>query len=366
MSATPTIPTQRLHSGTLVTLCVVTLMILVVQTRCARDSDDEMRVSSTSTSEEASALSAPELAPEFDTTTQTPEDTGHPDNLVRLLLVGFDRTHGEIGRTDAILVVVMDRTTGQVGVISVPRDLWVDIPGHEPGRINSVARIGERLKGPGEGLALLEQVLEEQLGLPVIGTIGLSFDGFIEIIDALGGVDVDVRCPIEDNFISPQSEGGYERLFLEAGSQRLDGGTALLYTRSRHGRSDTDRSYRQQAVLLGVKKRVLRPGALPRLPRLWKILANKAMTDLDLHQALSLATLASSANTHDIHGLVLASPVVTESRSADGKWILLLDRDEADKAVARLFNSPLPGSRPRAPCPPSDVALHWKKSSSAP
>jgi LCP family protein required for cell wall assembly len=364
MSAPPTISTQRPRRGALVTLCIVTLMVLIVQTRCSRDSEDETRASSTF--EEALGLAAPELSSEFDTTTQAQDRTGHRDNLVRLLLVGFDRAHGEMGRTDAILVVVMDRSTGQVGVISVPRDLWVDIPGHEPGRINSVVRIGERLKGPGEGIALLEQVLDEQLGLPVIGTIGVSLDGFTEIIDALGGVDVDVRCPIEDNFISPHMEGGYERLSLDAGPQRLDGSTALLYTRSRHGRSDTDRSYRQQAVLLGVKKKVLRTGALPRLPRLWRILANKAMTDLDFQQALSLATLAASANTRDIHGLVLASPVVTESRSWDGKWILLLDRDKLDNAVDQLFDSPLPGSRPRTPCPPADVALHWKKSSSAP
>jgi LCP family protein required for cell wall assembly len=288
------------------------------------------------------------------------------EGVERLLLLGFDGEDGGIGRTDAIMIVVLNRASGEVGVISIPRDLWVDIPGMEPGRINTVVRAGERSQGPGQGLPLLRRVLVEQLGLPVDGAIAVSFQGFTEIIDGLGGIDVEVRCPIEDNFISSEAEGGYESLSLEAGQQHVDGRTALLYSRSRHGRSDTDRSYRQQSVLVGVKKRVLRVGALPRLPALWRTLSQNAKTDLDLSRALSLAGATASADLHSIHGLVIAPPIVTESRSPDGKWILDLDRAKLDEAVSHLFEAPMPGSRGHSPCPPADVALHWKPASQDP
>lgn len=358
MSNTETNQMRNPPSGPLIALCLVTLTVLMVHARCSRDSAGDRQQNPDPHAAVVSLAGQPDH-----TADSVMDDNGEETQLERLLLVGFDRSNGEIGRTDAILVVAMDPSSGKVGVVSIPRDLWVDIPGHEPDRINTVVRVGERSHGPGGGLKLLEKVLDEQLGLPVNAAVAVSFDGFTEIIDGLGGVDVDVRCPIEDNFISPQDQNDFESLSLPAGEQRLDGRTALLYSRSRHGRSDTDRSHRQQAVLLGVKKRLLRPGAVPRLPRLWRSLVANSVTDLDVARALSLATTLASVNTQEIHGLVIAPPTVTEARSEDGKWILLPDRPALDAAISKLFEAPLPGSRPKAPCPAADVALHWKGAS---
>ena len=288
-----------------------------------------------------------------------------PDGAFRpgvdhVLLLGFDGSMSPPGRTDAILILSIDAESGEIGVVSVPRDLWVDIPGLEPGRINTVFRIAEARLGPGTGHALLKAVIARELGIEIQHTVAVDMQGFGEIVDLLGGVWVDVDCPIRDNFVSPGSPNGYEPLVLERGRQKLDGHTALLYSRSRHGRSDLDRARRQQIVLIGLWKRLARLETIGRLPALLQKVSAHVRTDIDLETALEYAALFARVGLDGLHGLVLVEPTVYQWRSPDGRSVLRLDQARLRASLERLFDAPKPGKRLEPTCRPADAALHWK------
>jgi LCP family protein required for cell wall assembly len=278
-----------------------------------------------------------------------------------ILLLGFDDWTRLPGRTDSIMIVAARHDSGDVGVISVPRDLWVYIPGAEPGRINKVFRVGNRMHGPGGGHKLIKQVVERELGFPISYTAAVDYKGFEAIVDDLGGIEVDVECPIKDNFISPGSKTGYEKLWVGAGRRRLDGRTALLFARSRHGRTDLDRARRQQAVLLGLKRRLTRLDMIPRLPSLFDQLKDHVATDLDLPGAYRLARLGATAGPGMVHGMVIGPPVVFSWKSPEGKAVLRLNREELKKAVDNLFLAPAPGYRGKPVCPSPNAAINWRE-----
>jgi len=278
-----------------------------------------------------------------------------------ILLLGFDDWRKLPGRTDSIMIVAARYESGDIGVISVPRDLWVDIPSYEPGRINKVFRVGDLKYGKGGGHRLIKKVIEKEFGIEISYTAAVDFKGFEAIIDSLGGIDVDVECPIKDNFISPKSKTGYEQLYVPAGHQRVDGRTALLFSRSRHGRTDLDRARRQQSVLMGLKNRLTRLDAAPRLPFLFGELTEHVSTDIDLAGAFRLAGLASEAGPGMLHGMVLQPPVVYSWSTPDGKAVLKLDRDQFDKAREELFLAPAPGYRGKPVCPSVNAAVNWRE-----
>ncbi len=286
---------------------------------------------------------------------ETAQDIDH------ILLLGFDRSSRLPGRTDSIMIAAARYKTGDMGVMSIPRDLWVDIPGADPGRINKVFRVGSMLHGKGGGRKLMRKVILDELGIRIDYTAAVDFSGFARIVDLLGGIKVDVACPIIDNFISQKAKTGYEHLSVNAGSRLMDGRTALLFSRSRHGRTDLDRARRQQAVLVGLKKRIASVDILLKLPSLWDELRKYIATDLEISAAARLAHLAGRAEADKIHGLVLKEPIVYGWRTPDGKSVLRLNRARFDQARDALFDSPPPGSKTNGICRAPNVALNWKE-----
>ena len=293
-----------------------------------------------------------------------PPDTAEPtapDEIETVLLLGIDRSKHQVGRTDAMVVAAFNHTTDEIGVISIPRDLWVEIPGLYAARINAVMRIGETRIGAGTGLPLLKQVVEKTFGIGIDHTVTADFKGFTSIVDFLEGIPVNVVCPIEDCFHNNDSDEGCDPLVLGVGEHRMDGATALKFARSRHGRTDLDRARRQQAVLAGLKKRLTRPAIIPKLPKLFEKLRRYVQTDLEIGAAIRLGLGLATTDMTSLHGLVLRSPVVKEAVTEDGKEVLMLDQDAAREAIATLFSAPPPGKRLKGSvCPASDVGLHWK------
>ena len=277
----------------------------------------------------------------------------------RVLIVGMDRTGKLPGRTDGMMVAEFDYRAGRVGVVSVPRDLYVDIPGLEPGRINTVLRAGTRALGPERGQALLKKVVGQNLGLGIDYLAAADFGGFVAAVDALGGVRVTVECPIEDCFWT----GGEtcERLSLSEGTHRLDGRTALLFARSRHGRTDLDRGRRQQAVLMGLKSRLIQPSTLLRLPRLFETLSAHVDTDMPLDAAVRMGALVHRVGSENIHGLVMRAPVIESRTTPDKKSVLVLNKPLWHRALANLYTAAPPGARTRGTCPAADVGLNWRE-----
>jgi polyisoprenyl-teichoic acid--peptidoglycan teichoic acid transferase len=274
-----------------------------------------------------------------------------------LLLAGLDtRPDSTGGRTDALVVLVLDNRSQHVGLVSIPRDLLVAIPGAEVNRINAVYAVGSREGGSERGVALLKQVVRDTMGLPIANVVIVDHTGFEALIDGLEGVPVAISCPIRDRFIDRRGANGRLELRLDAGVHFLDGRRALMYARSRHGRGIFDRAVRQQAVLLGVRDRLLELGPA-RLAQMLPALQQAVYTDLSALELLRLARRAQGIKRSHIHGLVLGGKQAEVRVLPDGRWVMVPKRDEMRGALSKLFDAPPPGQRARATCPDMDAAL---------
>lgn len=264
------------------------------------------------------------------------------NRVLNILLLGSDQRAGQTGpwRTDVIMWVTIHRDQKQVGILSIPRDLWVSIPKVGENRVNVADYFGETLKYPGGGPALAADTLKSNLGLETHRYIRLNFEAFERVIDAMGGITVDVDCPIEDKFIDETAPGGFRLLKVPAGRQVMDGKTALMFARSRHGRGDIDRTRRQQRVLMGIRNRALDVGMVPRIPRIWAALKDSVDTDLTLQEVLSLALLAKDIAPEQIHGRVIDYTMVRDWITPEGAMVLLPDRAKIKDAIAHLMDGP--------------------------
>jgi polyisoprenyl-teichoic acid--peptidoglycan teichoic acid transferase len=287
----------------------------------------------------------------------TPTRTPALTNTRNFLVVGLDRRPDGSGPAlaDTLLVVVLDERSEHVGLISIPRDLYVDIPESETDRINTVYQVAKRTKR--DPLELLRRVVSDTLKLPIEHALALDLGVFERAVDAVGGVDVEVPCPIRDNFVDSRAEGGRRLLDLDAGRRHLDGATAAMYVRSRHGRSDFHRARRQQAVLLGVRHALGGAGVL-KLPELLRSFESSIETDMRRIQLLSLGKRALSLDPAHLHGLVIGHDHVRGFRTPEGKSVLLPEYSAIDASLGKLFSAPSPGVRPKlAPCEAKNVAL---------
>ncbi|HVR21394.1 MAG TPA: LCP family protein [Polyangiaceae bacterium] len=282
---------------------------------------------------------------------------GVPKTWLSTLIVGLDRRPDArgAGLADTQIVAVFDEKNGHAGVVSVPRDLWVTIPDYGDDRINVIPTVARRLKK--DPLELFARVLSDTLGLHVEHAVVVDLGVFERSVDLVGGVEVDVPCPIVDSFLDERVAGGRRKLDLPAGRETLDGATAAMYVRSRHGRSDFGRSRRQQAVLLGLRDRVLESDGWTLVPTLFDEVESSLVTNLKRFELLDLARRALELDRSRLHGLVLAPPLTTGHRTEDGKSVLLPEREAIDRAIAGLFSAAPPGDPPTAVCPPADAAL---------
>ena len=292
-----------------------------------------------------------------------------------VLLLGADnRSDAVTGRTDTIILAGFRHRDGAIAAFSVPRDLWVPLPdlgslhaeGRTHARIGSVVRVGEVRLGPGQGLPLLRQVLYAELGVRVDRYASVDFAGFVGLVDELGGVEVDVDCPIMDCFwdwATPSEAAtlvgagpSCTPLEVPAGRVRMDGRTALAFVRSRHGTGDHDRTRRQQAVVLGFAREV-RARGLRGLRKLWAEAEPYVDTDLTGEDAAYYASFALETDLADVHGLAIRHPLTQRHVTEDGKHVLLLDHEAFTAALDRLLEGELPANRERKRCPAADAAL---------
>ena len=278
-------------------------------------------------------------------------------NTRNFLVVGLDRRPDGTGPAlaDTLVVVVLDEQSQHVGLVSIPRDLYVDIPDATTDRINTVYMVAKRSQR--DPLELLGRVVQDTLKLPIEHVLALDLGVFERAVDAVGGVDVDVPCAIRDNFLDSRVEGGRRVLDVDPGRRHLDGTTAAMYVRSRHGRSDFHRARRQQAVLLGVQQALSGLGVL-KLPDLWGAFESSVETDMRRIQLLGLAKRALAVDPTHLHGIVIGAEHVQGMRTTDGKSVLLANYEAIDAALGKLFSAPSPGIRPKlAVCEPKDAAL---------
>jgi LCP family protein required for cell wall assembly len=266
------------------------------------------------------------------------------DNIMHLLLVGLDFTQN-LGsqNTDVIIVVVINKDTKQVSLLSIPRDLWVYIPTVGWSRINVAHKIGHRTGYPGGGPGLLAETIRVNFGLPVDHWGRLDFRGFTRVVDELGGVEMTVACPVNLLYKPPTSEEEQE-MILEPGVYQMDGQTALRYVRTRRGTSDFDRAHRQQEFLKAMwnqtKEQFKGLDWVPKIRGLWTALRDSFETDLNLLDFLSLVPTALEMKPQRIRSRYIGSGQTTGWVTADGWQVLLPDYAKIQQVVAGLYAPP--------------------------
>jgi LCP family protein required for cell wall assembly len=213
---------------------------------------------------------------------------------ITVLLMGVDNRPGQtVARTDTIMLLTVDPRTGSAGMLSFPRDMLVPVPAlNDTVKINTIHVYGEVRQYPGGGPTMLKDTISDLIGYPIDYYVRVNFDGFRQIVDLIGGIDIQVAHDIRDDKF-PDENYGYDPLYIPAGLQHMDGELALKYARVRHIDTDYQRAARQQQVIMAVKDKITQPGQLaallPRLPGLALAMANSVQTDMPVEKAIMLA-----------------------------------------------------------------------------
>jgi LCP family protein required for cell wall assembly len=269
---------------------------------------------------------------------------------VNVLLLGIDKREGEHGpwRTDTMIIATMDPKTQSAGMLSIARDLYVPIPmsAQQPypqNRINTANFYGDLNKYPGGGPALAKKTVELNFGVPIHYYVLVDFNGFRQIVNALGGIDVDVPYAIDDNQY-PDENYGYKTIHIPAGRIHMDGEMALEYARSRHTTNDFERSKRQMQILLAIRERALRLDILPKLPTLINQLKDAVQTDLTPSEALALAPAALQIKPEKIRVRAVDQTMTVQIKTDTGADVLWLERERIARAIEELFPKEAPSA----------------------
>lgn len=275
------------------------------------------------------------------TPTATPRMQPEP---ITLLLLGLDRRgpESELRNTDTLILFHLDQGAKRIVMLSIPRDLYVEIPGHGQGRINTAYALGE-LDGTG-GLALASRTVSDTLGIPVQYAALIDFNAFVTLVDAIGGVDVDVPYPISDPHY-PDGGTGYDPFYLPAGQHHLDGATALKYARTRAtAGGDFDRTARQRQLILAARDRILQLDLLPELinraPQIWSTLHDAVETNLTLAEMADIANAAAQIPNDRITSAAIDQTCTHVWITPDGAYVLLPDQEAIRALITALFSTP--------------------------
>jgi LCP family protein required for cell wall assembly len=246
------------------------------------------------------------------------------------LLLGSDTRGGASFRTDTILVGIVRPQDGQVSLISIPRDLWVNIPTVGMQRINTAYQFGEYGGYSGGGAGLLKDTILYNLGLKIDHTAMIDFNGFRKVVDTLGGIDVPISCPytdwrLLDPSYDPENEENWFLYTAGPGLLHMNGDLALWYARSRKHSNDFDRGRRQQEVIRAIYAQVLRTDSLARLPQLYTDLSSSFITDLGLADLLKFSPMALHLTNADIRSYYISGDMVTPWTTSEGAAVLLPD-----------------------------------------
>ncbi len=271
------------------------------------------------------------------------------ETRLTLLLMGIDRRPGETGlayRTDTMMLISLDPQRDTLGILSIPRDLWVDVPGYSAlQRVNVPMVLGE-LQCAGCGPDLAMETIQYNLGMRVHGYAVVDFEAFTTLVDALGGIDLDVPYAIYD-YEFPSMNYGYDPFFIEAGMQHLDGQTALKYARTRHTDSDFDRARRQQAVMMAIRERVLQDDTLLWLiaqsPTLLAQLTQDIHTSVSIEDVIALALYLRDLPPENIHTGVIDANYISDYTTEDGSAVLVPLRDRLTQLMIEVFGADYAG-----------------------
>ncbi len=238
-----------------------------------------------------------------------------------------------------MILLTLDPQTKTAGILSIPRDLWVAIPGFKHGKINTAYYLGDAYKMPGGGPALAVKTVESFLGVPINYYAQIDFGAFVRFIDEIGGVKINVPAEIKIDLLGT---GSKTKKKLKPGVQILPGEWALAYARNRYTENgDFDRAQRQQQVIMAIRDRVLSLNMLPVLvqkgPTLYNELASGIRTNLTLDQLIKLALMAKDVQEGNIQRGIIDKSNVFFGNSPDGLSILIPIPDDIHNLRDQIF-----------------------------
>lgn len=249
---------------------------------------------------------------------------------INVLLLGIGGgTHDGPDLTDSIMLASIDPVNNKATLISVPRDLWVSLPGHGSMKINAAYETGKygylgkdtadnsNSKAIQAGFTSADQVLESVLGVPINYNLLVNFQAFQQAVDTVGGVTVDVPTDLYDPTMAWQN--GWNPYLARAGVQNFTGPQALNYVRSRETSSDFARAQRQRAVLMALKQKVVSLGVMSnpaKLSGLISAFGNNVQTDMSLSDATRLYGIFKKINSSNVTSASLAGDTTTTSSAA--------------------------------------------------
>jgi LCP family protein required for cell wall assembly len=267
---------------------------------------------------------------------------------INILVLGLDRrpSDGDIpSRTDTIFIVTIDPKTKTAGILGIPRDGAVEIPLRSGGtyteRINTVYVQGESQDYPGGGLGLLKDVIHNNFNIEIHKHVLVDFEGFIDLVDAIGGIDVDVPDYVYDPYYSwTELPGDYDPQEFEEGRQHMDGRTALAYSRIRFSSDDLDRIQRQQRVIFAAVEKGKSLNVLRNARSLWDKYNDSIETDIEDSRIIGYADMADQVKDN-ISGVSLGDATVPFTGPGGQAW-QWFDWDSVDEIVQALFEDRQP------------------------
>jgi LCP family protein required for cell wall assembly len=255
------------------------------------------------------------------------DDVWQGRESITILVLGVDRrASGGDQNADVIIIARLDLRTKQVLAVGIPRDLLVEIPGYGPGKINGAYNLGVKANpdDPVAGVALMRDTVEDNFGVTIDHYVLVDFEGFTDVVDAVGGVDVAVPEQIrDDNY--PTEDFGTEVVVFEPGPQHMDGERALKYARTRNADNDDARRERQFQLLRALFDEGQSLGSLTRATDIILALGDAVQTSFTLPAQISLARIGLDMAESDIHLVGVGQPLVQEGWTDDGAWVYVGD-----------------------------------------
>lgn len=274
----------------------------------------------------------------------SPEKVWPGQRYLNILVIGVDtRPDGGEQNADVIIIARLDLKSKSMNSVTIPRDLLVEIPGHGEGKINSAYGIGLE-EDPGSriaGVAKVRDTIEHNFDVSIDDYVMIDFEGFREVVDAVGGIDINVPTRIVDEAY-PTEDYGIRTLIIEAGLQHMDGETALSYARTRHADSDDQRRERQMLVIQALFDKGQQVGTVTRAADLIAALSGATQTSFHWEQQLALAALALEMDESRIRMWNIKQPLIQSGTTANGAWVYVGDRD----AITAFIESALSGKEP--------------------
>lgn len=255
-----------------------------------------------------------------------------PDGQVNILILGSDWRANSGYRTDVVLLASIYTKENKISLVSFPRDLWVEIPGLQEERINTAMGYG--------GFPLLASTFEYNFAIHIDHYMMTNFNGFQNIVDTLGGIDIETNQNTSDQCDLSYAHGAW--CSVGPGTEHLDGETALWYVRSRYTSNDFDRTRRAQEVLVGLFKKLMTMDALSNAPEIYNQFINSVETDMTLADIVKFIDIAPAvlSDTSRIQRYAISTDHVTPHTTNAGAYVLLPNYDAIWQVIEAAVYTP--------------------------